>query len=241
MGIWLYAWLVCLPIRLVHCPRVGSACVDKHLSPKPDVLVLYMIYHTCGWADFHARFTCAMDSIFTVVLFQYLDEVVVETVTCDVPRTPTSTTPVSSFRQVSYFSVFLAVMSWNVIKFNFRFRQPLGRKLTLNVNLQNKTSTVVFCRTRLYPMLQWQIYAYVIIRQQMKSIPYWNIYTSVKSEFCFRFCWHPSTKSALINFNSLRIFVTIHVQHGNCNCKTAKVGICTPLKWISTSGLSQKR
>jgi len=35
-----------------------------------------------------------------VCVVQYLDEIIVEMVTCETPRTPTSSTPVSSFRQV---------------------------------------------------------------------------------------------------------------------------------------------
>ena len=56
-----------------------------------------------------ARFAFFVESMFSVVFCQYLDEIVVEMVTCDTPRTPTSTTPVSSFRQASHFTILLKV------------------------------------------------------------------------------------------------------------------------------------
>ena len=60
-----------------------------------------------------------------------------------------------------------------------------------------------------------------------------DICTCLKSEFYFRFRWPPSTKSTLINFNSIRILVTNRGKYGHHNRKTVKIGFCTSLKSVS--------
>ena len=59
-----------------------------------------------------------------------------------------------------------------------------------------------------------------------------EICTSLKSEFYFRFCWPPSTKSTLISCISFLVFVTIRgticpPQSRNCQNR-----ICTSLKSV---------
>ena len=57
-----------------------------------------------------------------------------------------------------------------------------------------------------------------------------EICTSLKSKFYFRFCWPPSTKSTLISYISVGVFVTICGKTCPPQSLNWKMGFCTPLK-----------
>ena len=59
-----------------------------------------------------------------------------------------------------------------------------------------------------------------------------EICTSLQSEFYFRFCWPPSTKSTLISYISIQVFVTIRGKICPPHRETAKIGFCASLKSV---------